>query len=201
MQEVIKAILLDPEARGDLKTDPRYGKLREPVQLMTNVLRNFEVGSAALTGQSDGVVNQSVAGLGQNAFYAPTVFNYYQPNYVVPGSTILGPEFGIFTTGTSIGRANLFSTFAFNGLGIALPNRPNGTRINLAEAQAISAADTTGNLLVDYLNTKMMHGSMSPQMKNVILPAVVAASATNHLTRAQHAVYLIATSSQFQVQR
>ncbi len=201
MQEVVKAILLDPEARGDVKTDPRYGKLREPVQLLTNVLRNFEVGSAALTGQSDGVVNGSVAGLGQSAFNAPTVFNYYQPNYVVPGSTILGPEFGIFTTGTSIGRANLFATYAFNGLAIALPDRPNGTRINLAEAQAISAADTTGNLLVDYLNTKMMHGTMSAQMKNAILPAVVAASATNHTTRAQHAVYLIATSSQFQVQR
>ncbi|MBA3352143.1 MAG: DUF1800 family protein, partial [Blastocatellia bacterium] len=139
--------------------------------------------------------------LGQSAFNAPTVFNYYQPNYVVPGSTILGPEFGIFTTGTSIGRANLFATYAFNGLSAVLPDRPSGTKINLAEAQALSAADTTGNLLVNYLNTKMMHGTMSPQMKNAILPAVVAASATNHLTRAQHAVYLIATSSQFQVQR
>ena len=29
---VVQAILLDPEARGDVKTDPNYGKLREPVQ-------------------------------------------------------------------------------------------------------------------------------------------------------------------------
>jgi len=201
MQEVVKAILLDAEARGDVKTDPRYGKLREPVQLLTNVLRTFNVSNAALTGQSDGVVNGSVAGLGQSVFQAPTVFNYYQPNYVVPGSTILGPEFGIFTTSTSIGRANLFATYAFNGLGVALPDRPNGTRINLTEAQSVSAADTTANQLMDYLNTKMMHGTMSAEMRNAIRPAVVAASATNHLTRAQHAVYLIATSSQYQVQR
>ena len=200
MQEVVKAILLDPEARGDVKTDPRYGKLREPVQLLTNVLRNFEVGSASLAGQSDGVVNNSVSPLGQNVFNSPTVFNYYQPNYVVPGSTILGPEFGIYTTGTAIGRANLFATFAFNGLTVATPDRPNGTRINLTEAQAISAGDTTGNQLLDYLNTKMMHGTMSAQMKAAILPAVIAAG-SNHLTRAQTAVYLIATSSQFQVQR
>ena len=204
MQEVIKAILLDPEARGDVKTDPRYGKLREPVQLLTNILRNFDVGGASAagqppTGQSDGVVNNSVAGLGQDAFRSPTVFNYYQPNYIVPGSTILGPEFGIYTTGTSIGRANLFATYAFNGLTIASPDRPNGTKINLAEAQAISAADASGNQLLDYLNTKMMHGAMSTQMKNAILPAVT--NTTDNLLRAQRAVYLIATSSQFQVQR
>ena len=45
----MKAILLDPEARGDVKTDPRYGKLREPVQLLTNVLRAFNVSSFDLT--------------------------------------------------------------------------------------------------------------------------------------------------------
>ena len=201
LQQVIKAILLDPEARGDVKTEPRYGKLREPVQLLTNVLRNFDVASANLAGQSDGNVNNSVAALGQSAFTSPTVFNYYQPNYVVPGSTILGPEFGIYTTGTAIGRANLFAVYAFNGIGVSSPNSPNGTRINLTEAQAMSAADTTGNLLLDYLNTKMMHGTMSTDMRNAIRPAIVAASATNHLTRAQHAVYLVATSSQFQVQR
>jgi uncharacterized protein (DUF1800 family) len=200
MQEVIKAILLDSEARGDVKTDPRYGKLREPVQLLTNVLRNFDVAAANLTGQSDGVINASTAALGQNTFSSPTVFNYYQPNYVVPGSTILGPEFGIYTTGTAIARANLFATYAFNGLTVVLPDRPNGTRINLAEAQAVSAGDATGNQLMDYLNSKMMHGTMSSQMKSAILPAVIAAGA-NHLTRAQTAVYLIATSSQFQVQR
>lgn len=201
LQEVVKAILLDAEARGDVKTDPRYGKLREPVQLLTNVLRNFSVSSANLASESDGVVNNSVAALGQSVFLAPTVFNYYQPNYVVPGSTILGPEFGIYTTGTAIGRANLFSTYAFNGLAIALPDRPNGTRINLAEVQAVSAGDATGIQLMDYLNTKMMHGTMSAQMRSAILPAVTAVASSNTLLRSQTAIYLIATSSQYQVQR
>jgi hypothetical protein len=30
MKAVVQAVLLDPEARGDVKTDPNYGKLREP---------------------------------------------------------------------------------------------------------------------------------------------------------------------------
>jgi len=206
LREVIKAILLDPEARGDVKTDPRYGKLREPVQLLTNVLRNFDVGGASASGQpplgqSDGNVNNSVAGLSQSVFNSPTVFNFYQPNYIVPGTTILGPEFGIYTTGTSIGRANLFATYAFNGLGIAAPDRPLGTKINVAEAQAVSAADPSANQLLDYLNRKMLHSTMSTQMKNAILPAITAIAASNSLSRAQTAIYLVATSSQFQVQR
>jgi uncharacterized protein (DUF1800 family) len=201
LREVIRAILLDPEARGDVKTDPRYGKLREPVQLLTNVLRNFNVSSADLTTQSDGVVNNSVSGLGQNVFNAPTVFNYYQPTYVVPGTTILGPEFGIYTTGTSIGRANLFATYAFNGLAVALPDRPSGTKLSLADVQAASAADATGNQLLDLLNTRMLHGTMSDQMRSKVLPAITAISAANPLQRAQTAIYLVATSPQFQVQR
>jgi uncharacterized protein (DUF1800 family) len=201
LREVIRAILLDPEARGDVKTDPRYGKLREPVQLLTNVLRNFNVSSATLSAQSDGVVNNSVSALGQNVFNPPTVFNYYQPNYVVPGTTILGPEFGIYTTGTSIARANLFATYAFNGLSASLPDRPLGTKLNLADVQAIAALDPTCNQLLDFLNTRMLHGTMSVQMKNAILPALTAISPANTLGRSQTAIYLIATSSQFQVQR
>jgi len=41
MKAVITTILLDPEARGDVKTDPNYGHLREPVLLMTHLLRAF----------------------------------------------------------------------------------------------------------------------------------------------------------------
>ncbi|MEO8574125.1 MAG: DUF1800 family protein, partial [Pyrinomonadaceae bacterium] len=201
IKDVVKAILLDPEARGDIKSDPRYGKLREPVQLTTNIYRNFNVTDAAGTGRSDGDINRYPAGQGQNAFNPPTVFNYYPPNFIVPGTTLLAPEFGIFTTGTAIGRANIGNSLVFGQIAIALPNTPNGTKINVADLQAIAAADTTSNQLLDHLNTRMMHGAMSAQMKSTILTAVNTVASTNPLARAQTAVYLIATSSQFQVQR
>jgi len=47
----------------------------------------------------------------------------------------------------------------------------------------------------------MMHGAMSAQMKSTILTAVQAVASTNSLLRAQTAIYLVATSSQYQVQR
>ena len=201
MKEVIRAILLDPEARGDLKSDPRYGKLREPVQLTANIYRNFNVTDVAGTGRSDGDINRFPSGQGQNAFNPPTVFNYYPPNFIVPGTTLLAPEFGIYTTGTAIGRANLGNSLVFGQINVALPNTPSGTKINLADLQAIAAADTTSNQLLDHLNTRMMHGAMSPEMKSRILTAVNAVAATDTLGRSRAAVYLIATSSQFQVQR
>jgi hypothetical protein len=47
----------------------------------------------------------------------------------------------------------------------------------------------------------MMHGTMTPQNKAVILRAVQKVPRTDTLLRAQMAIYLIATSSQYQVQR
>jgi uncharacterized protein (DUF1800 family) len=202
MKEVVKAILLDPEARGNAKTEPNYGKLREPVQLMTNILRHFNVAGAGANPQSDGNINSYAANLAQNAFNSPTVFNYYPPDYVVPGTTVLGPEFGIYTTGTAIGRANLMNTFLFGTIrNVALPDSPFGTSINLSEWQALAAADPTGHQLLDALNRKLMHGTMSAQMKETIRTAVTAVAANDPLRRARTAIYLIATSSQYQVQR
>lgn len=200
MKAVIRAILLDPEARGDVKTDPNFGKLREPVSFATNILRAFNVKNAALTGPSDGVITNYTNGIGQNPFNSPTVFNYYPPDFVIPGTSLLGPEFGILTTGTAVGRANVVNTITFGQIAVG-ENTPAGTRIDLADLQALSAADPTGNQLLDALNQRMLHNTMSPQMRSTILPAITIINATDTLGRARAAVYLVASSSQFQVQR
>ncbi|MDQ2747110.1 MAG: DUF1800 domain-containing protein [Acidobacteriota bacterium] len=201
MKEVVKAILLDPEARGNVKTDPNYGKLREPAQLLTNLLRQFNVQSATGTAQSDGYLAPQTNNMAQNVFYSPTVFNYYPPDYIVPGPGINGPEFALMTTGTSIARANFVNTMVFGRVNVNSPVVPNGTSLNFADVQALAAADTTSNQLLDALNTKMMHGTMTAQNRSTLLTAINAVAATDPLTRAKTAVYLIATSSQYQVQR
>ncbi|MCA1589765.1 MAG: DUF1800 family protein, partial [Acidobacteria bacterium] len=200
LKAVIRAILLDPEARGDFKTDPNFGKLREPVQLMTNVLKAFNVRSADLSQFSDGAVQGLSSTMGQNVFNAPTVFNYYSPDYIIPGTALNGPEFGIMTTGTAIARANFANTMVYGRIAVG-ENSPMGTSIDLAEMQALSTADATGNRLLDALNQTLMHNRMSAEMRAKILPAVTAIASTDPLGRARAAVYLVATSSQFQVQR
>lgn len=203
MKEVIKAILLDPEARGDSKTDPNYGKLREPVQLTTNLYRQLGVTSVDGTTQSDANISRYPRAMSQNPFYSPTVFNFYPPSYVIPGTSLLGPEFAIFNTGTAIARANFANSVVYSRINVSQPDYPNGTQIYLADLEAISNADATGNKLLDEMNNRFMHGTMSSQMRSTILTAVTAISSTpaNAKARAQAAVYLTVTSSQYQVQR
>jgi uncharacterized protein (DUF1800 family) len=204
MKAVIRAILLDPEARGDVKTDPNFGKLREPVQLLTNFYRHIGVKGAGGVGLSDGVVNGLTNSMGQNIFNSPTVFNYFPPDNIIPGTALLGPEFALMTTGTSISRANFVNTSVMRGNGNVVDiseTAPQGTALDFTELQAIAAADTTSGQLLDVLNSRMMHGTMSAQMRASILTAVNSIVATNPLQRAKQAVYLVATSSQFQVQR
>lgn len=212
MKAVVKAILLDPEARGDVKTDPNYGKLREPVQLMTNFARAFNVRSADGLGLSDGnFVNgrAELTNMGQVPFRPPTVFNFYPPDYIIPGTSLNGPEFAIMNTGTSIARANFFNRMVFTAptYAVALPDSPNGTSFDFSDLQALVIADPTNNLLLDDLNNRMLHGTMSAQYRATLQTAINAftvsnpPTATQALNRVRQAVYLIATSSQYQVQR
>lgn len=203
MKAVVRAILLDPEARGDNKTDPNFGKLREPVQLMTNLFRQVGVTGANFTGLSDGVIVARTSPLGQNVFYSPTVFNYYPPDYVIPGTSLLGPEFALMTSGSAIGRLNFFNTVVMNdnAVGINAETSPNGTSLDIRELQDIAAADTTSNRLLDTLNNRLLHGTMTPATRASIMTAVNAIASNNPRQRARQALYLVGTSSQFQVQR
>jgi hypothetical protein len=206
LKAVVKAILTDVEARGDIKSDPNYGYLKEPVLHVTNILRQFNVRAAngAAGSVSDGYLNPQTQALSQDVFRSQSVFNYYPPTYIVPVTNILGPEFYIMTTSTALRRANFMNTIVFNTIPATTPPNtltPFGTSIDLSEMQALATADLTGAQLVEALNKKLMHGAMSAEMRNIITTAVVAAPSNNPLLRARTAVYLIATSSQYQVQR
>ena len=221
LRAVIRAILLDPEARGNVKTDPDYGHLREPVLLITNLLRPYDpqannngVGPAAFcNGQSDGILNSVTIPLDQDVFNPPTVFNYYPMDYIIPGTNLAGPEFGIMSTGTALKRPNFVNQIVSpnnNPITTGVPINatqtnpayaPCGTRIDTTRLQALLTADPTGGALVDLLNRDLLGGSMSPAMRADILVAMAAVSPTNLQKRARTALYLVATSPQFQVQR
>src|SRR5204862_1550901 len=141
--------------------------------------------------------------MGQIPFMSPTVFNYFAPDYVVPNTALIGPEFALMTTGTSIQRGNFVNRLVFSApaIPVSAPNGPLGLSLDFSDLQALSTADSTGNLLMDELSRRMMHGTMSANMRSKILPAITAVSATDTLGRVRQAVYLVASSSQYQVQR
>jgi len=144
--------------------------------------------------------------MSQIPFQSPTVFNYYPPGYIIPNTTLNVPEFALMTTGTAIQRANFVNRFLFTaqpvaGTGDPTTNNPNGTSLDFSDLQAISAADSSGNQLLDALDQRMLHNTMSAQMRNTILTAVTSIVASDTLGRVRQAVYLVATSSQYQIQR
>ena len=201
LKAVVKAILLDPEARGDAKTAPRYGKLREPVQLLTNLGRIFPALAWNGIGQSDGALHPQAGLLGENPFNSPTVFNYFTPGYIVPSTTVLAPEFEILNTTTATSRTNVIYTLVFDGVTSNATDSLRGTSLDYSEVLTLAQNDATGNQLLDALNTKMMHGTLSAQQRASILNAVLAVPASNSLLRVKTAIYLLAASSQYQIQR
>lgn len=210
---VVQAILLDPEARGDVKTDPNYGKLREPAQYTIGFLRAFNVKSFDKLSTSDGVLGSRggdfTGTLDQPIFQPATVFSYYQPGYEVPGTKILGPAFGILSTTTTLRRANNINSFLFLG-GVstntsptpANPDRPRGTSIDIAGLEALAGNPVD---VVNALDALLLHGTMHPQMRTSIITAMNAINdanvATRNQKRARTAVYLVAASSQYDIQR
>jgi len=194
LKAVVKAILLDPEARGESRVESSFGHLREPILFMTHLLR-------ALNGISDGVyLKDQAAGMGQNLFYSPTVFNYYPADFLLPGGALLGPEFGIQEAPGYFARVNFINSLIFSN-GIA-PNptvaNATGTRINLSPLIPLVGDPMK---LIERLNQLLLHGAMPWSMQNVLFTAISAVPLSDPLTRVRTAVYLTATSSQYQVER
>jgi hypothetical protein len=194
LRAVVRAILLDSEARGDSKADPTYGHLREPALFMTSFLR-------AVGGQSDGVYLRSqAAAMGQNVFAASSVFNFYPPDYTIPGRTDLGPEFAIQGTATALARANFVNQLLYGGGAApeATVTGSTGTTLDLT-AWASQAANVDG--LVNGLDARLTHMSLSSSARQSIAVAVNAYGSSDPSNRARTAVYLFGVSPQYQVER
>ncbi|MBL0140837.1 MAG: DUF1800 domain-containing protein [Betaproteobacteria bacterium] len=194
LRAVVRAILIDPEARGARKIDPAYGKLSEPALFMTAMTR-------ALGGRTDGVFFRGASSLlGQFVFYPPSVFNHYPPDQTVPGTTLLGPEFGIQTTSTAISRSNIANALIYSAQ-INPDASVFGATGSALDLSAYQAAASDAGALVERFNRYLLAGRMSAAMKGAIVTAVNALPATDPLGRTRAAAYLVVTSPQYQVER
>ena len=151
----VKAILLDPEARAADSATAASGEghLMEPVLAILQLLRE--------TGATVAAVNSLPgvsAGLAQELFNAPTVFNYYSPSYLTPGTpAVNAPEFEILSTSTAVSRANAISDLIYS--------RVNGVRLNLSAYDVLAAKPDS---LLTQLNTDLMGGRMPQGMRKPI---------------------------------
>ena len=185
MGAVITAILSDPEARaGDeasAAVNASFGHLREPVLFMANLLRGLN----ATLGASSTIYSQTNL-MGQNLFYAPSVFSYFSPLYRIPGGE-LAPEFQIYSTQAASERADIVNSAIYGHL-------DKSTTVDLS--QFVSRGNNVTGLLA-YAGYAFLHSNMSQALS--AQAAVAANAAATPAARAQAVLYLVLTSSEYQV--
>jgi hypothetical protein len=135
-----------------------------------------------------------LANMGQDLFDSPSVFNYYSPGYGVPGTTLLGGEFQIFSPNNAIIRANEVSSL-FSQYSNPVQSYGPGTSIDLTPFLPLVSNPST---LVSALDLTLTHGVMPAAMKSAITTAV-SNDSSGPLHQVQTACYLILTSNYYNV--
>lgn len=198
LQSVVRAILLDYEARSaDLLTQQGYGKQREPMIRFANLLRAF-TGRAPSGKFRLWNLESPETAVGQNPLRAPSVFNFFAPNYSQPGAIanagLVSPEFQITTETQAIGSANAMWVLIRYGW----VYNPDVIQLDFSPFQTLASNPSQ---LVDQLNLLLMSGQMPTAMKTTIVNAVSALPAGDPIGRVRAAVRLIVTSPSFVIQK
>ncbi|MFO0727586.1 MAG: DUF1800 family protein [Myxococcota bacterium] len=185
LSAVVRAILEDPEARGDqppLRVSESFGHLRSPALLITNVLRRLEADV------SDGsALDTMAAAMHQDVPAPPSVFSYYPPGQPLPDSTTLfGPEFAIMDSATGFARSDFLTRALFRSI--------NGATLHLEVLPA------TPDAIVAWLNQELLHGKLSPEAQTLIREALIDRRVPASQQRAL-GFYLAAVSPEFQIER
>ncbi len=199
MKAVIKAILLDTEARErNSALGAQFGKQREPIVRLANLVRTFK--GTSPNGQYQFWYTQIIDyGLGQQYFMAPSVFNFFAPDYTPQGplatARLVAPEFQISTDSQLLGTSNTMYALINWGYGFG-----NNNPVNLNYGEFIPVANDPAKL-VDQLDLLMTGGMTATATRNAIIGAVSAEPAANAAERVKKAVYLFAISPDYAIQK
>lgn len=200
LKAVVQTILMDPEALNPPAA--LSGHLTEPVLFITRLLRAFDTTSNT----TDFVLSDSYLPSGlqmsQDVFRSGSVFNYYPPVFNIPGVGVNGPEFALLSTSTAFARINFVSEVIFKTMPTST-DRPKGTWLDFSSSSVAPLTALSGSpyKLSNALNDFMMHGAMSPTLLGNVNVLIGSMPTASNLAKIQQAVYFIATSPEYFVER
>ena len=122
LQAVIKAILLDDDARSaTVAASASAGKMREPMLRFSGWARGWNVASAS-GAWNVGNTSDPATRLSQSPLRSPSVFNFFRPGYVPPNSAIataqlVAPEFQLNNESSVVGVVNYLQKAVGGGVG------------------------------------------------------------------------------------
>lgn len=199
---VVRAVLLDAEAREGLNRNIDFGKLREPLLRQSHLWRALQAQPDAASGRYS--YRRARLELGQSPLQSPSVFNFYSPGYAPPGAIrergLVAPEYQLAneaSTALIANRAYNSLYYDYVGSGEAAAG---AVRVDLRPLLGL-AADSAA--LVEHLDLLLTSAQLDTGFKSALadhLDAIPAGDDGGRL-RVQDAVYLILTSPQYQIQR
>lgn len=166
MKAVVRAVLLDPEARTWQPAATTFGKPREPVLRLAHFMRAFNAQSTS--GRFIGIdAGEAASMLHQQPLNAPSVFNFFRPNYAPPnsdaaGAGLVAPEWQLANEVSLANYANYIRAWL----------TPLSTRDVQQDYAAEMALAHDPGALVDRLDLVLMSGQMTAAHRQLIIGAV-----------------------------
>jgi uncharacterized protein (DUF1800 family) len=202
LRAVWAAILLDDEARGPQSlSDTGFGKLREPMVRLANWARAFDLSSVAGTWKV-GDLSSADSRLGQSPLRSPSVFNFFRPGYVPPGTQLsaseaTAPEFQLVSEISVGAYLNYMQGLIQNGI---------SSDLKAGYARELALV-TNAAALVNHLSLVLCADQLSPATKTIMVDALnattITASSSNSakLNRVYAAVLMVMASAEYLVQK
>lgn len=164
LAQVVQAVLLDPEARaGEVlgNSSPGFGRIKEPHFMFVSVLRGLECQALPTNPWNplDYWENWN-----QKIFDAPSVFGFYPPNHLSPGTLLLAPEQKMLTSEEFNFRLGSYSS-QFES-----PNRMLAAGCQLAPFVTAASQSTTD--LVALIGERFFRGLMPATVQQGLLSGV-----------------------------
>lgn len=240
LKAVIRAILLDVEARNPaVVSSTTFGKFKEPVLHLASSLRLFEAASRIPLGQSQiedtpglnyafidqfdsGVtlMRTGVANVGQTALRAPSVFNFFSPDFAPTGAiasnALVSPELQLVTESQVFNSFNSFNRIVndrFVRSNQYTREHPDYSiadftvRLNYDRLEALwddTAGDATAKAtaVVDYLDLYLNAGQLAQTQNTGTREAMISNLAVaSEAERYKLAAYAVGTTPEFLIQR
>ncbi|MBY0455318.1 MAG: DUF1800 domain-containing protein [Burkholderiaceae bacterium] len=199
LKAVLQAILLDAEARdASLATAPTYGKVREPMVRFLNWAKAYNATSPS-GAWNIGDLSNPATRLGQSPMRSGSVFNFFRPGYVPPGTALAaknmtGPELQIINESSVAGYINYMTTIVTGrGAGDLTPDYKS----------LLSIAKNPPGLLAE-INQVLAGSQVSEKTLSTIeklINSMASTTETQLLNRIYAALTLVLASPEFIVQK
>ena len=195
LRAIVRAILLDDEAMtgGGVAA---FGKLREPLVMQTQLWRAFRARAA----DDQYTYGNPENAFGQAAMRSASVFNFFRPDSAPQGEIaaagLVAPEFDLMGHSVVTSTINQFYNSIVNRRVGAANTLPEHILVDLTN-EITMAGDV--DALLDRLDKLLLAGRMTSAMRGVLRTHLLAE--TDLTFRALDAIYLVASSPEFFVQK